>query len=151
MLVVAAGVARAAAVYALSSDIPAERGFVDEARAPDGTSFRWMGPHVVTYAPRQRGYFTMTLRPPDRPLQRPMEVEVRIGGSIVDRRTLVPGQWQTVLIPVEEVATTRFRRIDVRATPVWMDTRKLAQRTSEVDVAVTAMVSEMRWIGPGRR
>jgi O-antigen ligase len=143
--------ARATVVYARTTEAPAERGFVDEATSPDGTRFRWMGPHVVTYGARQRGFFTMTLRPPDRPLSRPMVVDVTIAGGPAERRVLVPGKWQTVVIPVDQVAFAPFRRIDVRATPVWLDKRRLAQRPSPVDVAVTAMVSEMRWIGPGRR
>ena len=44
---------------------------------------------------------------------RPMVVETRIGGSVVDRRELVPGQWQTVHIPVRK-RSDPFRRIDLR-------------------------------------
>jgi hypothetical protein len=93
----------------------------------------------------------MTVRPPDRPLPRPMVIETIIGSRVVDRRPLVRGQWETVLIPVRQVAAAPFRRIDVRATPAWMDKRRLAQRASEIDVAATVMVSEMRWLGPGAR
>ena len=110
-----------------------------------------MGPHAVLYGFRGPGFFTMTVRPPDRPLPRPMVVETTIGGRVIDRRPLVRGKWETVLIPVRQVAAAPFRRIDVRATPAWMDKRRFAQRTSEVDVAATVMVREMRWLGPGAR
>jgi hypothetical protein len=80
-----------------------------------------------------------------------MVIETAIAGRVVDRRSLVPGKWQTVLLPVRQTVAAPFRRIDVRATPAWMDKRRLAQRASEVDVAVTVLVSEMRWLGPGAR
>ena len=151
VLLVGIGMARSTLVYALTAEMPPERGFIDEGTAPDGTRFRWMGPHVVTYASRGPGFFTMTVRPPDRPLPRPMAIETAIAGRVVDRRPLVAGKWQTVLIPVRQVAAAPFRRIDVRVTPAWMDKRRLAQRASDIDVAVTVMVSEMRWLGPGAR
>ena len=151
VVLVGVGLARSTVVYALTKELPSERGFIDEGMAPDGTRFRWMGPHAVIYGLRGPGFFTMTVRPPDRPLPRPMVIETRIGGHVVDRRPLVRGKWETVLLPVRQVAAAPFRRIDVRATPAWMDKRRLAQRTSEVDVAVTLMVSEMRWMGPGAR
>ena len=130
---------------------PEERGFVSEVTAPDGTRFRWMGPQVVTYMPAGPGFVRLVLQAPDRPLTRPMIVETAISGRVVDRRTLMTGRWETVQIPVRERAFGPFRRIDVRVSPSWMDKRKLAQRTAEVDVAVTAMVSELRWLGIGAR
>jgi len=39
----------------------------------------------------------------------------------------------------------------VRASPSWMDQRKLAGRATPIDVALTAMVSELRWVRPGGR
>ena len=151
VLLAGIGVVRSTVAYALASDAPPQRGFIDEATAPDGTRFRWMGPHAVIYGLRGPGFFTMTVRPPDRPLPRPMVIETRMGGRVIDRRPLARGKWETVLIPVRQAASAPFRRIDVRATPAWMDKRRLAQRTSEVDVAATVMVREMRWLGPGAR
>jgi O-antigen ligase len=151
VLLVGFGMVRSTVAYALASEAPPQRGFIDEAEAPDGTRFRWMGPHAVIYGLRGPGFFTMTVRAPDRPLPRPMVIETRMGGRVIDRRTLARGKWETVLIPVRQAAAAPFRRIDVRATPAWMDKRRLAQRPSEVDVAATAMVREMRWLGPGAR
>ncbi len=133
---------------------PPERGFVGEATAADGTRFRWMGPHVVTLcAAGSQASSRLTLRPPDRPLPRPMDGrDPRSVAASSIAATLVPGRVANGADPgARTVATARFRRIDVRASRSWMDKRKLAQRTAEVDVAVTAMVSEMRWIGPGER
>jgi hypothetical protein len=146
----AVAVARAFAVYAGGS-ATAERGFDREDTAPDGTRFRWMGPHVVAYGSPAPGFFRMTLRAPDRPLTRPMVVETAIAGRVVDRRELAPDRWQTVEIPVRQRLSGPVRRIDVRATPSWMDRRKLAGRSVPISVALTAMVSEMRWVEPGGR
>ena len=93
----------------------------------------------------------LVLRAPDRPLPRPMIVETAIGGRVVDRRTLMPGRWDDRADSGARRRVGPFRRIDVRVSPSWMDKRKLAQRTAEVDVAVTAMVSELRWLGIGAR
>ncbi|HEY6360092.1 MAG TPA: O-antigen ligase family protein [Vicinamibacterales bacterium] len=147
----AVGVARAFLVYAAGSTTTAERGFDREETAPDGRRFRWMGPHVVTYVSPAPGFFRMTLRAPDRPLRRPMVVETVIAGRVVDRRAIAPDHWQTVEIPVRERLSSPVRRIDVRATPSWMEQRRLAQRESHINVELTAMVSELRWVGPGGR
>jgi hypothetical protein len=76
-----------------------------------------------------------------------MVVETALSGRVVDRRELRSDRWETIEIPVRERAFGSFRRVDVRVTPFWMDKRKLAQRSSEVDVALTAMVRELRWVG----
>jgi hypothetical protein len=151
MICLAIGVSRAVLAYAGGSATAAERGFDREETAPDGTRFRWMGPHVVAYGAPTPGFFRMTLRSPDRPLSRPMVVETAIAGRVVDRRELVPGRWETVEIPVRERVSGRVRRIDVRATPSWMDSRKFAGRGVFINVALTAMVSELRWVVPGER
>ncbi len=151
VVLLAVGLARACAVYAGTVTPPGERGFDSEGTAADGTRFRWVGPHVVTYAPPGPGFFRMTLRAPDRPLTRPMVVETAIAGRVVDRRELVPGRWETVEIPVREQLAGPVRRIDVRVTPSWMDQRKLARRATPIEVALTAMVSELRWVRPGGR
>ena len=78
VVVVAIGVARSALAYAVTTQMPSERGFIDAATAPDGTRFRWMGPHAVIYGLRGPGFFTMTVRPPDRPLPRPMVIETTL-------------------------------------------------------------------------
>ena len=145
VICLAIGVARASAVYAGGFAPAVERGFDREDTAPDGTRFRWMGPHVVTYGSPGPGFFRMTLRAPDRPLSRPMVVETAIAGRVVDRRELAPGRWETVEIPVRERVSGRVRRIDVRAMPSWMDRRKFAGRGVFISVALTAMVSELRW------
>jgi hypothetical protein len=76
-----------------------------------------------------------------------MVVETRIAGRLVDRRTLAPDRWTTVEIPVRADASVPFRRVDVRASPAWTQKRRFAQRSSEVSVALTAMVRELRWEG----
>lgn len=147
LLVVAVG--RSAAQYAGVTAPPPDRGFERTDTAGDGTMFQWMSPHATVYAPRGPGFFRMTMRPPDRPLSRPVTVETSIGGRVVDRRELAAGRWETVEIPVRDTTAAPFRRVDVRAAPSWAEKRRLAQRRSEVDVALTIMVSEVRWVRAG--
>jgi hypothetical protein len=143
----AVGLLLAGVAYARTSEMPPERGLDAWTEAADGTRFRWMAPHAVTYIPRRNGFLVLTLRPPDVPLPRPMVVETRIAGRLVDRRTLEANRWTTVEIPVRADAWVPFRRVDVRASPSWIERRPFAQRSSEVSVALTAMVRELRWEG----
>jgi O-antigen ligase len=150
-LLLLASVGRAALAFAGAPAPPPERGFEREDVAADGTRFRWMSPHVITYTSGGSGFLRMMLRAPDRPLTRPMVVETAIGGRVVDRRELPSTHWEQVVIPVRDGALSGpFRRVDVRVTPPWMDKRRFAQRSAEVDVALTAMVGELQWESAGR-
>ena len=151
LLLLAVSLARATVAYATVASVPGERGFDSEGVMDDGTRYRWMGPEVVTYMPAGPGFVRMVLRAPEQPLSRPMVAEIAISGRVVDRRELTPDRWETIEIPVRERAFGSFRRVDVRVTPPWIEKRKLAQRSSEVDVALTAMVRELRWVGLGSR
>jgi hypothetical protein len=136
---------RAAATYAGVSTPPPGRGIDREAEADDGTRFHWLAPHVVTYTSGEAGFLRMMLRAPERPLSRPMVVETAIAGRVIDRRTLPSDRWERIDIPVRESRGTPFSRVDVRVTPPWTDRRTFAQRSGEIEVALTAMAAELRW------
>jgi O-antigen ligase len=151
LLLLALSLARATVAYGTVASMPGERGLDNEGVLEDGTRFRWMGPEVVTYMPAGPGFVRLVLRAPEQRLSRPMVVETAVSGRVVDRRELASDRWETIEIPVRERAFGSFRRVDVRVAPPWIDKRKLARRTSEVEVALTAMVRELRWVGVGSR
>jgi O-antigen ligase len=144
-LVLAAGIVLAIRTYRSTSEMPLERGFDSFAVASDGTEFRWMTPHVTSYVPGGPGFLRLVARAPDTPLARPMVLETSIGGRLLDRREISADAWSTIEIPVRDDSGAPFRRIDVHATPTWSARRPLAQRSSEVTVTLTAMVSELKW------
>ena len=92
----------------------------------------------------------MIVRAPDLTLTRAVTVETSISGRVVDRRELPAGQWVTIEIPVRTPASGPFRRVDVRATPYWTESRKMARRTALIAVPLSVMVAEVEWV-PARR
>jgi O-antigen ligase len=144
------GIGRAAVTYARTTTPPPGGGLEREEVADDGTRFNWMSPHVVTYTGGGSGFLRMTLRAPEQPLTRPMVVETAIAGRVVDRRPLPSDRWEQIEIPVRGQASGPFRRVDVRVTPSWVEKRRFAQRSSEIGVALTAMLAELRWEEAGR-
>jgi hypothetical protein len=57
----------------------------------------------------------------------------------------------TVEIPVRAEATAPFRRVDLRVVPYWTEKRPLGRRAAPVDIALGAMVGELRWVRPESR
>lgn len=143
--VLAAGVARALLVYAQVTTPPPERGFHGVEAAPDGTAYRWMTRHAVTYVPAGAGFVRLVLQaPPDVAATRPLVIETAVAGAIVDRRELPPDRWVTFDIPVRQPTSAPFRRVDLRANQVWTQETRLGRRAAERPIA--AMVGEIRWI-----
>jgi hypothetical protein len=136
---------------ASAGPIPPERGFDRADVADDGRRFRWSSPHAVTYVPDGAGFLRLTLRAPDVEFERPMTAETAVAGRVVDRRALARGQWVTVEIPVRAEATAPFRRVDLRVVPYWTEKRPLGRRAAPVDIALGAMVGELRWVRPESR
>jgi hypothetical protein len=138
------GVARAAVSYARITQPPPEYGFHGVETAPDGTTFRWMTRHAVTYVPAGPGFVRLRLQaPPDLALSRPLVIETALAGRIVDRRELPPHQWVTYDLPAAQAVDGPFRRIDLRTNQVWTQEVKLGRRAAARPIAV--MVGEIRW------
>lgn len=141
----AASVARAALSYARVTEPPPEHGFHGVETAPDGTAFRWMTRHAVTYVPAGAGFVRLQLQaPPDVTLPRPLVVETAMAGEVVDRRELPPGRWVTFDVPARAPISAPFRRVDLRTNQVWTQETRLGRRAAERPIA--AMVGGIRWI-----
>jgi hypothetical protein len=139
------GVARAATLYARVGEPPPDYGFHNVETAPDGTSFRWMTRHAVTYVPAGPGFVRLRLHAPsDVASSQPLVVETALAGRIVDRRELPPRGWVTYDLPVNDAVDAPFRRIDLRTSQAWMQEVKLGQRSAARPIA--AMVGGIQWI-----
>lgn len=148
-LVVAAvlviGIGQAAAAYARITAPPPEQGFHGLETAADGTRFRWMTRHGVTYIAAGPGFVRLTLRTPDQRLLRPLIVETTVAGRVLDRRELPRGRWVTYDIPVRQPAPGEFRRVDLRVNQQWLEDVRLGRRAAQRPISV--MVGEMGQIG----
>ncbi len=144
-LLLVTGMARAASSYARVTAPPTESGFHGVETAPDGTAFRWMTRHAVSYVPPGAGFVRLRLHaPPEADASRPLVVETTLAGRIVDRRELPPQRWVTYDLPAAEPVDAPFRRIDLRTNQQWMQETRLGRRAAQRPVAV--MVGELRWI-----
>jgi O-antigen ligase len=139
----AAGVGQALLTYGRVNEPPTEYGFHDLETDEDGTAFRWMTRHSVTYIPDGNGLLRLRLRAPERPMPRPLVIETSIAGHVADRREVMPGDWTTVDIPVRTTGTP-FRRVDFRTNQVWTEEVRLGQRAARRPIAV--MVEDISWI-----
>ena len=104
-LVLATGVGRAAIVYARPQEQPPEQGFHQFETTPDGTTFRWMTRHAVTYIPDGPGFLHLRLRAPGWPAPHPVVIETSIGGQVVDRHEVPPDESTTWDVPARDTAT----------------------------------------------
>jgi hypothetical protein len=141
-VVIVAGVGRAALAYGRVDEPPAEYGFHGLETDEDGTPFRWMTRHSVTYIPDDPGFLRLRLRAPDRPMPRPLVIETSIAGRVADRREMAPGEWITVEIPVRR-AGTPFRRVDFRTNQEWTEEVRLGQRAARRPI--TVMAGDISW------
>jgi O-antigen ligase len=141
-------VARAAASYARVAEPPPGYGFHGVETAVDGTTFRWMTRHAVTYVPGGSGFVRLRLRAPvEFASSRPLVIETALAGRIVDRRALPPDRWVTYDVPAGESGNAPFRRLDVRTNQQWTQETTLGRRAAQRPIAV--MVGEIRWIPLG--
>lgn len=143
-VVLLAGVGLAAVAYGRVAAIPPEQGFHGFENAPDGTRFRWITRHAVTYIPEGPGFLRLRLRAPDRPTTRPLVVETSIAGPVVDRRAVPAGQWVTYDIPARQAAPMPFRRVDFRVNQVWTEDVRLGRRAARRPIGV--MAGEIAWM-----
>jgi hypothetical protein len=127
---------------------PLEQGFHGFETDADGMPFRWMTRHAVAYVPGTPGFVTLQLRAPDdRPLRRPLTVEIAVAGRTVATETLEPGRWTRVQIGARGRVPTPFRRVDLRANQHWSQDVRLGIRPATRPVS--AMVGEIDWMAAG--
>ena len=143
-LVLLAGVGRAVVAYGRVAEAPPEQGFHELDSAPDGTRFRWITRHAVTYIPADPGFLRLRLRAPDRPTTRPLVVETSIAGRVVDRRAVPAGQWVSYDIPARQAVSMPFRRVDFRVNQVWTEDVRLGRRAAQRPISV--MAEEIIWL-----
>jgi O-antigen ligase len=143
-VVLLAGIGLAALAYGRVAATPPEQGFHGWESAPDGTRFRWITRHAVTYIPEGPGFLRLRLRAPDRPTTRPLVVETSIAGWAIDRRNVPAGQWVSYDIPARRAASLPFRRVDLRVNQVWTEEVRLGRRAAPRPISV--MAGEITWI-----
>jgi hypothetical protein len=138
------GIGRGAVPYVHATSVPQEQGFHMAETAADGTRFRWMTRHGVTYIPDGPGFVRLKLHTADQRLVRPLIVEVTVAGRIVDRREIPRGQWVTYDVAIRQTGSVPFRRVDLKVNQVWMQDVRLGRRAAQRPIAV--MVAENEWI-----
>jgi hypothetical protein len=141
--ILAIGIGRAILAYEGTTTTPADYGFHQFETAADGTRFRWMTRHAVTYVPGGRGVASLQLRAPDRQASRPLVVSLAIGGQVLAVRVLDPGQWVRLDVGVRDSLPASFHRVDLRANVEWTDEVRLGRRVAQRPIS--AMVGEIKW------
>ena len=142
--ILASGVGLAALTYGRVTATPADFGFHGFEDAPDGTRFRWMTRHAVTYIPEGPGFLRLRLRAPSPPARRPLVLETSIAGRVVDRRDVPAGQWVSYDVASRGTASIPFRRVDFRVNQVRTEEVRLGDRPARRPIGV--MAAEIRWI-----
>ena len=137
------GVARSTLTYNRTTTPPAEYGFHQFENADNGTRFRWMTRHAVSYVPGGRGVATLYLRAPDENVQQPLVVTVAIGGRVLARQQLSPDQWTRLDVGVRDPQPASFHRVDLRANEEWFQDVRLGRRAARRPIS--AMVREIAW------
>jgi O-antigen ligase len=146
-LVLATGIGRAAIDYARPQVQPPEQGFHQFETTPDGTEFRWMTRHAVTYIPDGPGFLHLRLRAPGWPAPHPVVIETSIGGQVVDRHEVRPDQSTTWDVPARDTRNagrSGFRRVDFRVNQEWFEEVRLGRRTARRPVSV--IVERIDWM-----
>ena len=143
-LVLAAGISAALVRYAGATDRPPDHGFHAQETAADGTTFRWMARHGVTYIPDGNGFLRLSVQAPELPARKPLVVETSVAGDVVDRREIAPGRWVVYDVPARRSAAAPFRRVDLRTNQAWVQEVALGQRQARRPIAV--MVGDITWM-----
>lgn len=135
----------AARAAAAATTPPAEQGFHGMETARSGRQFRWTTRHAVSYIPDGPGILRLRVSAPDnRPLVRPVEVEVLLAGRPVARRILDSPEWVRIDVSVRDAGAGPFRRLDLRAGQVWMEDVSLGERAATRPVSL--MVESIVWV-----
>jgi hypothetical protein len=142
--VLATGVGVATLAYGRVTATPSDFGFHGFESAADGTRFRWMTRHAVTYIPGEPGFLRLRLRAPDPPSRRPLVLETSIAGRVVDRRDVPAGQWLSYDVAARQRGSVPFQRVDFRVNQVRTEEVRLGERPARRPIGV--MAAEVRWI-----
>jgi hypothetical protein len=143
-LILAAGIGRAALVYARPAEQPPEQGFHQLESTRDGAEFRWMTRHAVIYVPAGPGFLRLHLRAPGWAAPDAVVLETSIGGQVVDRHLVAADESTRWDIAVRDTARAGFRRVDFRANREWFEEVRLGRRTARRPVSL--MVEWMEWM-----
>ena len=145
-LVIVAGLARTVAAYDDVAGRPGEYGFHEMEAMEDGTAFRWMTRHAVTYIPDGPGFLRLRVRAPGRSSasQRPFVLETSIAGRQVDRRELPFGEWITFDLATRRQDDVAFRRVDLGLNQFSTEAVTLGVRAAQRPIGV--MVGSIAWI-----
>jgi O-antigen ligase len=136
---------QAARAAAATTTQPADQGFHGLQTARSGRQFRWMTRHAVSYIPAGTGVLRIRISAPDnRPLQRPIVVDVALAGRHVARRVLDAAEWVRIDVSVREAGQGAFRRLDMRADQVWTEDVVLGARKASRPVSL--MVESIVWV-----
>jgi hypothetical protein len=130
------GLGRSIAVYTRTAERPRDLGFHEMEATDDGTPFRWVTQHGVTYVDDGAGFLRLRLRAPDLPRTRPLVVETWISGRVVDRRTLPVARWTTYDLGIREASGEPFRRIDLRVNQEWTEEVRLGRRAARRPISL---------------
>jgi hypothetical protein len=144
LVVVGIGLAGAARAYARPSSAAREQGFHGSETAADGSSFRWMTRHGITYIPDGPGFLRLRLQAPGEGSRRAYMVETAVAGRVLDRREIPAGTWITYDIPVRRPGPAPRRRVDLRVNQMRMEDVALGRRTAQRPI--TVMVGDIRWM-----
>ena len=140
---IAATLGQAVIAYSQTTATPADRGFHGFQTTEDGTRFRWMTRHAVTYVPATPGFVTLQMRASSERALRPLVIAVVIDGRVVERREIRQESWTRIDLGVRDRVPTPFRRIDLRANEEWTEEVQLGRRTARRPIS--AMVQEITW------
>ena len=143
-LVLAVSVGRAAIVYAGSTEQPPEQGFHQVETTRDGSQFRWMTRHAVTYIPEGPGFLRLRVRAPGWPAPGPIVLDTFIAGEPVNSRVIPADESTTWDIPGRATGRRGFRRVDFRVNQEWFEEIRLGRRTARRPVSI--IVEQITWI-----
>jgi hypothetical protein len=131
-------------VYAGSTEQPPEQGFHQVETTRDGSQFRWMTRHAVTYIPEGPGFLRLRVRAPGWPAPSPIVLDTFIAGEPVNSRVIPADESTTWDIPGRATGRRGFRRVDFRVNQEWFEEIRLGRRTARRPVSI--IVEQITWI-----
>ena len=108
---------------------------------PRGRCFRWSGPYATFLLPGYARAVRVPLRAPHARRDRPVTVEIALGGRPARRIPLPDGRWTTVPLPLVPDPPGGVHRVDLTVDPPWTprERRNGDGRTLGVQVGALAL------------
>ena len=108
---------------------------------PRGRCFRWSGPYATFLLPGYARAVRVPLRAPHARRDRPVTVEIALGGRPARRIPLPDGRWTTVPLPLVADPPGGVHRVDLTVDPPWTprERRNGDGRTLGVQVGALAL------------